>query len=104
MKQIKYKAIIQLTEEQAIELAKSGAWKEMTFRQRAEFQMLQRLLCMPFNIFHESVEKTLGRSVYTHEFGLNRDGLMAELFGDKELPTLQEIIEMIPAEKRIIIS
>jgi hypothetical protein len=101
---MEYKAIIQLTKEQAIEFSKNGAWKEMTFRQRAEFQMLQRLLCMPFDIFHEAMGKTLGRPVYTHEFSsLGHDGLMAELFEGKEPPTLQEIIEMIPAEKRIII-
>jgi hypothetical protein len=105
MEQKQYKAVIQLTKEQAIEFAESGAWKEMTFRQRAVFQMFQPLLCMPFDIFHEAVEKTLGRPVYTHEFGsMNHDGLMAELFEGKEPPTLQEIIEMIPAEKRIIIS
>lgn len=104
MEQTQYKAVIQLTKEQAIELAESGAWKDMNLRQRAEFQMLQNRLCMPFDVFHEAVEKTLGRPVYTHEFGLNRDGLIAELFEDKEPPTLQEIIEMIPAEKRIIIS
>jgi hypothetical protein len=105
MEQKQYKAVIQLTKEQAIELAENGAWKDMSLRQRAEFQMLQRLLCMPFHIFHEAVEKTLGRPVYTHEFAsLGHDGLMAELFGGNEPPTLQEIIEMIPAEKRLIIS
>jgi hypothetical protein len=104
MEQAQYKAVIQLTKEQAIEFAESGAWKEMSLKHRAEFQMLQDKLCMPFDVFHEAVEKTLGRPVYTHEFGLNRDGLMAELFEGKKPPTLQEIIEMIPAEKRIIIS
>lgn len=98
-----YKAILQLTTEQAIEFANSGAWKEMSFRQRAEFQMLQRKLCMPFEVFHEAVEEALGRPVYTHEFGLNYDGLLAELFEGKEPPTLQEIIEMLPAEKRVIV-
>ena len=104
MKQTQYKAVIQLTKEQAIEFAESGAWKDMNLRQRAEFQVLQDKLCMPFDIFHEAVEKTLGRPVYTHEFGLNHDGLIAELFEGKEPPTLQEIIEMVPAEKRIIFS
>ena len=94
----------QLTKEQAIKFYKSGVWKEMSLRQRAEFQILQDLVCMPFDIFHEAVEKTLNRPVYTHEFGLNRDGLIGELFEGKEPPTLQEIIEMIPAEKRIIVS
>lgn len=95
-------AEIQLTEEQAIEFAGSGLWKEMSARQRAEFQILQRLLCIPLEVYHEALEKTLGRPVYTHEF-VNRDGLMAELFEGKDPPTLQEIIEMIPAEKRIMI-
>ncbi len=104
MKQTQYKAVIQLTKEQAIELAENEAWKDMNFRQRAEFQILQDKLCMPFDVFHEAVEETLGRPVYTHEFGLNHDGLMAELFEGKEPPNLQEIIEMIPAQKRIIIS
>lgn len=100
MEQKQYKAVIQLTEEQAIEFSESGAWKEMGLRQRAEFQILQGLLCMPFDVFHEAVEKTLDRPVYTHEFGhLGHNGLMAELFKGKEPPTLQEIIEMIPAEK-----
>ncbi|ADP02551.1 hypothetical protein [Cronobacter phage EspYZU12] len=27
------------------------------------------ILCCPFNLFHEDVEKRLGRSVWTHEFG-----------------------------------
>jgi hypothetical protein len=96
--------VIQITKEQAIEFYKSGAWKDMNLRQRAGFQILQDKLCMPFDVFHEAVEKTLDRPVYTHEFGLNRDGLIAELFEGKKPPTLQEIIEMIPAEKRIIIS
>lgn len=104
MEQKQYKAVIQLTKEQAIELAESGAWKDMNLRQRAEFQLLQDTLCMPFDVFHEAVEKTLGRPIYTHEFGLNRDGLIAELFESKEPPTIEEIIEIIPAEKRIIIS
>ena len=105
MEQKQYKAVIQLSKEQAIEFAESGAWKDMSLRQRAEFQMLQDKLCMPFDIFHEAVEKTLDRPVYTHEFcSMNHDGLIAELFEGKEPPTLQEIIEMIPAEKRIIIS
>ena len=104
MEQTRYKAVIQLTKEQAIEFAKNEAWKEMNFRERSEFQILQEKLCMPFDVFHEAVEKTLARPVYTHEFGsIGRNGLMAELFERKEPPTLQEIMEMIPAEKRIIV-
>jgi hypothetical protein len=93
----------QLTHEQAIELYKNEFWKSMSFRERAEFQMSERKLCMPFDIFHEALEKTLGRSVYTQEFALNFQGLKDELFSGKKPPTLEEIIKLIPSDKLIVI-
>lgn len=75
----------------------------MTSRQIAEFQMEQDYLCMPFDVFHKAITEALGRPVYTHEFGLNRDGLRKELHGKKEPPTLEEIINLIPEDKRILI-
>ena len=47
---------------------------------------------------------TIGRPIFTHEFGLNRKGLRDELFNGAEAPTLEQIIEMIPEEKRVIIT
>jgi hypothetical protein len=41
--------------------------------------------------------------VFTHEFGLNYQGLKDELFNGKEPPILEEIINLIPEEKRIVI-
>ena len=93
-----------LTEAQAKKLFKSGWWKELTLRERATFQLYENRLCMPFDVFHEAIEKTLGRPVWTHEFGLNRQGLMDELAGNKPPPTMEEIINLIPEEKRIIIT
>ena len=58
---------------------------------------------MPFDVFHLALEKTIGRPVFTHEFALNLDGLKEELFGEKNPPTLEEILNMIPEDKRIII-
>lgn len=92
-----------LTYEQAVELAESEFWKDMTPRHIAEFQMMEDRLCMPFSVFQEAMEKTLGRSVFTHEFGLNRQGLMEELFGGKPAPTFQEIVDLIPEAKRIVV-
>ena len=91
------------TKEEAIEFARSEKWKDMTYEERAVLQLFQKRLCIPFDVFHEAITKALGRPVYTHEFGLNWEGLMAELLGTKEAPTLEEIIEMIPEEKRFII-
>ena len=93
----------QLTEQQAIDIYESGVWKEWSLEKRAKFQMSQKCLMMPFGKFHEAVEKTLGRPVWTHEFALSYGGIKAELFDGAEPPTMQEIIELIPEEKRIII-
>lgn len=69
----------QLTKEEAIELHRGEAWKKMSLKERAVFQIQQKRLCMPFDVFHEAVEKTLNRPVFTHEFGLNWEGIKAEL-------------------------
>ena len=92
-----------LTKEQAIALHDAQFWEPMTHRQRAEFQLRAELLCMPFGVFHEAVEKSLGRPVFTHEFGLNWDGLRRELAGEQSPPTMAQVLELIPADKRVII-
>lgn len=69
----------------------------MTYHQIAEFQVEQNKLCMPFNVFHEAIEKTLGRPVFTHEFAF-REELRKELYGEKESPTFEEICAYIPKE------
>ncbi len=92
-----------MTQEEAVALYDSEFWESMTLRERAEFQLIEDRLCMPFEVFHEAIEKTIGRPVFTHEFALNREGLKRELFEFKDAPTMEEIIDMIPAEKRIVI-
>ena len=94
---------LELTQEQAIELFDSGFWETMTLEERARFQLYETRLCMPFDIFHEAIEKTLGRPVWTHEFAY-ADSLRKEMEGDKPAPSMQEIIELIPEEKRIILA
>jgi len=92
-----------LTQEEAIELAETTFWEKMTHREIAVFQMFEPRLCMPFGVFHEAIEKTLGRPVFTHEFGLNADGIKKELMGEGPAPTFEEVMNMIPAEKRIVV-
>lgn len=58
----------QLTKEEAISFAESGKWKNMSHKEIAQFQCQQSLLCMPFDVYHEAVEKTVGYPVFTHEF------------------------------------
>lgn len=93
----------QLNKEQAIRFANSGIWKRWTDEQIVRFQLFQERLCMDFSRFHEAMENVLDRPIYTHEFGLNHDGLIEEYLGTRPKPTLEEIINLIPEEKRIII-
>jgi hypothetical protein len=92
----------QLTREEAISFADQRIWEDMTPMQRGAFQLRQELLAMPFDKFHEGVEELLGRQVWTHEFGLNLEGLQAEAAGLADAPTMEEIIALIPPDKLII--
>jgi len=92
-----------ITEEEAKKLYGSKFWEALSYEDRAKFQLFEPLLCMPFKIFHEAVEKTLGRPVYTHEFGYNIEGLRKEIMGEAESLTLEEIINLIPKDKFTII-
>lgn len=92
-----------MTKQEAIALYDTQFWEAMSYEERAKFQLFERRLCMPFDVFHEAIEKTLGRPVYTHEFGLNMEGLRKELLGETPAPTMEDIINMIPEEKRVLV-
>lgn len=89
--------------EKAIELYKSGWWKGKTDREIARFQLFTGELCCPFDIFHKAIEASLGRPVFTHEFGLNYDGLVQEFLDERDAPTLEQVMELIPSDKRIVV-
>lgn len=93
----------QLTREQAIVFAENRAWQQLDTKARALFQMEQDRLCMPFEVFQKAVEETLDRPVFTHEFGLNKAGLLAELQGKALAPSLADILAMLPADKTVVV-
>jgi len=92
----------QLTSEQAIAFAKSGEWKDWTDEEIVKFQLYQKNLCMDFGRFHEAIEHVLGRPVFTHEFA-SWSNIVDEYEKERPAPTFEEIINMIPEEKRILI-
>lgn len=91
-----------ITREQAVKLHDSGFWKELSARQKVEFQLFEQRLCMPFSEFHKAMEEVLGRPVWTHEFA--SDNLKAEFLGERPAPSMDDIINLIPADKRIILT
>ena len=92
-----------ITEQQALDLIEKKWWIGKTYREIAEFQMFGKRLCCPFQIFHEALEKTLERPVFTHEMGMNWDGLCQELLGNKPKPTFEDILNLISIEKLIVV-
>lgn len=92
-----------MRKEQAIELAESKWWESKTYREIVEFQLFEDRLCMPFDVFHEALEKSLDRPVFTHELAF-RDRIEKEFLGERERPTFDEIINIIPKDKRLIIA
>lgn len=92
----------QLTEQEAIALAESDIWKKWSDNEVVRFQLYQDRLCMDFSRFHEAMEAVLGRPVWTHEFA-DWKRLQQEYESERESATLQEIMNMIPEEKRIVV-
>ncbi len=90
--------------EAAIALGTTGWWKTKTPREIALFQLVSENLCCPFDVFHEAIEKALGRSVWTHEFGTNWDGLLREIAGEEPMPSFDQIMDLIPASKRVLVA
>lgn len=96
--------LVDLTEEQAVRLGESEWWKRATQRQIVGFQLFCDRLCVDFGVFHKAVEVVLGRPVWTHEFAQsNVDNLRREFLGDKESPTMKDIIALIPEDKLMIL-
>jgi len=94
----------ELTQAEAITFAESGDWKDWDAEQIVELQLFQERLCLPPDVFHEAIEIVLGRPVWTHEFASsNIENIRAEYAEKRAVPTMQEIIGLIPGEKRIIV-
>lgn len=93
----------QVTKDEAVLIYKSGLWQDWTDRERANFQIRQDLLCMPIGVFQDALANTLGREVYTHEMGLSRAELQAELEGKKDAPTVEEIVNLLAHKTTIVL-
>lgn len=78
--------------DEAVAMADSGWWQGKTAREIVAVQLYEDLLCMPFSEFHRAVEEALGRPVYTHEFGVNLQGLKAEFEGKRGPASMPEIL------------
>lgn len=78
--------------------------EDMTGEERmAEMRFWNGPCEIPFGMIHKRIEELVGRPVWTHEMGLDWEGLVLEAGGRREPPTMEGIIDLVPEEKRIII-
>ena len=91
-----------MTKESAIALAETKWWETISDDDAVRFQLFADKLCMPFDEFHRKIEKVLSRPVWTHEFWFI-ENIQQEYLGERSQPTFQEILNLIPEEKRILI-
>lgn len=96
-------ARVSIGKDAAIALANSNHWEGKTAREIAGFQLFTEELAMDFGLFHKSLEEALGRPVWTHEMGLNYDGLVSEFLGELPAPTFEAILNLIPEDNRILV-
>jgi hypothetical protein len=92
-----------LTKGEACRIYDTKEYENWSDREKVAAMLYGKLVCMPFDVFHAAIERVLDRPVFTHEFGYNFDGIVKEFEGTGKKPNLEEVIEMIPEEKRIII-
>ncbi len=92
-----------LTREQALALYDSRFWESLAYVERARFQLSEERLCMPFEVFIEAVERALGRSVRVGEL-IDSRGLLAELTGEQQPLDVDELLSLVPAEKRMLLA
>jgi hypothetical protein len=81
--------------ENAIALYATHWWEDKTAREIVEFQLFTAELAMPFDKFQQAMEEALNRPVFTHEFGLNFEGLVKEFLGEIPTPSFAQIVQQL---------
>lgn len=54
-------------------------WESNDLVKIATYQIFEDTLIVDFDKFHEGLEKLIGRPIYTHELGLNVEGIREEV-------------------------
>jgi len=94
---------ISVGRDKAIALYESKWWIGKSAKEIVDIQLFTSELCMDFGDFQAAMQECLDRPVFTHEFGLNYDGLVEEYLGERDAPTFDEIISLIPTDKLIMV-
>ena len=100
---VKFSTHTSLTRKQATALYDSSFWESLACVERARFQLSEERLCMPFDVFVDAVQRSLGRTVTVGEF-LNTKALLSEITGEHEPLEIDELLELVPEDKRVLLA
>ena len=90
--------------DKAVQLGESRWWEDVSPECLVRFQLFTEEICCEFQVFHRALETCLGRGVSVHELGSEgMDNIRREFLGEKTMPSLGDIIKIIPEEKRLLI-
>ncbi len=93
-----------MTEKQALALIETRFWEDMSDRDIAVFQLWEDRLCMPFDVFHDAVCKTLGSQMWDLSLAMHRNGIKRLLLKKIQRKSLarEDILALIPESKRVL--
>jgi hypothetical protein len=94
--------ITQLTREQAKTVYESKCWETWTDVKIVQFQLYQERLTIPFERFHQAIERILDRPVFTHEFAWP-ENIKAEFEGKKPKATFEDVMDLLKDKDVIIV-
>ena len=93
----------QLSKLQITAFIEQRLWESMTFEELAKFQVTQETLCVPFGVYRNAAERTLGRPLLNLQLVTGRERVKGELFGGTPPESVREVIDIIPLHKRMIL-
>ena len=82
---------------------KQRLWESMSWEELAKFQVTQETLCVPFDLYRNAAERTLGRPLFNLQLANGRERVKSELFGGTPPESLREVIDIIPLHKRMVL-
>ncbi len=89
--------ILQLTRDQAIAFSREVNWSSWSDDKIVKFQLFQTLSCVGFDRYHEAIENVLGRPVYIHELGIERETLIADYLERRPAPSNEDLLKDLPS-------
>ena len=93
----------EMTSEEARRFGEEGFWKKLTPVERAWMQLYQPCICMPLDVIYDAMQTLFDRPVYSHEMWMDAMASLRKEAADRRHISFEEVLEKIPAEKRIVI-